>query len=86
MHDLKSRAWLRGHTLAAEQGLDPKPCSAQEGPTFGDMHPSLIPHNDNFKCPLIPRTVIAWNALPPVVVDCTSLNSFRVALSDVSTT
>ena len=25
MHDLKSRAWLSGHTLAAEQGLDSKP-------------------------------------------------------------
>ena len=43
----------------------------------------ILPHNDTFKFSFIPHTIIAWNALPPVVVDCTSLNSFRVALSDL---
>ena len=30
----------------------------------------------------IPRTIFAWDALPPVEVNCTSLKSFRAALSD----
>ena len=43
----------------------------------------ILPHSDTFKFSFIPRKIIAWNALPPVVVDCATLNSFRLALSDV---
>ena len=37
----------------------------------------ILPHSDTFKFSFIPRTIIAWNALPPVVVDCATLNSIQ---------
>ena len=41
-------------------------------PVFEQGTDSYIP-----QCTLIPRSILAWNALPPVVVDCTTLNSSR---------
>ena len=43
----------------------------------------IFPDSDTFKFSFISRTIIVGNALPLVVVDCATLNSFRVALSDV---
>ena len=43
----------------------------------------ILPHSDTFKFSFIPYTIIAWNALPPVLVDSATLNSFRMALSDI---
>ena len=43
----------------------------------------ILPHNDVYKFSFVPRTIIAWNALPPDVVACPSLNTFRVALSTI---
>ena len=43
----------------------------------------ILPHSDTFKFAFIPRTIIVWNALPSVVVHCATLNSLRLALSDV---
>ena len=37
---------------------------------------TIIPHNDTFKFSFIPRTIIAWNALPPVVVDCVKCDCY----------
>ena len=43
----------------------------------------ILPHADVYKYSFLPRTIIAWNALPPNVVACPSLDSFRVGLASI---
>ena len=75
VHGLVDIPWLQNKVLI------PNP-QYTRGSHSWKFSPSL-PHSVTFKFSFIPRTIIAWNALPPVVVDCATLNSFRLALSDV---
>ena len=75
VHGLVDIPWLQNKVLT------PNPQCTRGSHSW--KYAPILPHNYTFKFSFIPRTIIAWNALPPVVVDCTSLNSFRVALSDM---
>ena len=76
VHGLVDITWLQSKVLIPNPQYTPrKSHSWKFAPIF--------PHSDTFKFLFIPRTIIAWNASPPVVVDCATLNSFRLALSDV---
>ena len=75
VHGLVDIPWLQNKVLS------PNPqCTRASHP---GKYASILPHNDTFKCFFIPRIIIAWNVLPPAVVDCTSLKSFMMALSDM---
>ncbi len=43
----------------------------------------ISPHNDVYKYSFLPRTVIAWNSLPPDLVSRPSLDSFRAGLAKI---
>ena len=75
VHGLVDIPWLRKKVLNSNP-------QCTRG-THSWKYAPILPHNDTFKFSFIPHTIIGWNALPPVVVDCTSLNSFRAALSDM---
>ena len=75
VHDLVDIPWLQNKVLI------PTP-QCTRGSHSWKFAP-ILRHSDTFKFSFIPRTIIAWNVLPPVVVDCTTLTSLKVALSDV---
>ena len=78
VHGLVDIPWLQNKVLIASPQCTRGSHSWKFAP--------ILPHSDTFKFSFIPRAIIAWHALPPVVVDCSTLNSFRQALSDVYTT
>ena len=40
----------------------------------------ILPHSDAYTFSFLPCTIIVWNALPPDIVSCPSLESFRAGL------
>ena len=75
VHGLVELPWLQNKVLT------PNPQCTRGFHSW--KYAPILPHNDTFKFSFIPCTIIAWDALPHVVVDCTSSNSFWLALSDM---
>ena len=65
VHGLVDTPWLQNKVLTPNPQCTRGYHSWKYAPT--------LPHNDTFIFSFIPRTIIAWNALHPVVVDCTTL-------------
>ena len=65
VHGLVDIPWLQSKVLISNPQCTRGSHSWKYAPT--------LPHNDTFKFSFIPRIIAAWNALPPVVVDCTGV-------------